>query len=170
MAFRPTSSTRPRWGDYSAAAVSLDGTIWMATEMIPGGARKTFANWGTSIAGSAPAKTLRQFTVQIRTRVKSEIIKSCGGGERTLHLPATLPSIFIGHCFELVERRSAATPSVPEPGPLIQLRCFLPAWWGITPSMKNQYFDCTAIGSCSYSFSLGSSRTLGASQARRGLA
>jgi len=42
---------RPRWGDYSAAAVSLDGTIWMATEMIPGGARKTFANWGTFIAG-----------------------------------------------------------------------------------------------------------------------
>jgi hypothetical protein len=42
---------RPRWGDYSAAAVSLDGTIWMATEMIPGGPRKTFANWGTFIAG-----------------------------------------------------------------------------------------------------------------------
>jgi hypothetical protein len=41
---------RPRWGDYSAAAVSLDSTIWMATEMIPGGPRKTFANWGTFIA------------------------------------------------------------------------------------------------------------------------
>jgi hypothetical protein len=41
---------RPRWGDYSAAAVSLDGTIWVATEMIPGGPRKKFANWGTFIA------------------------------------------------------------------------------------------------------------------------
>ena len=40
---------RPRWGDYSAAAVSFDGTIWMATEMIPGGPRKTIANWGTFI-------------------------------------------------------------------------------------------------------------------------
>jgi hypothetical protein len=41
---------RPRWGDYSAAAVSLDGTIWVATEMIPSGPRKTLANWGTFIA------------------------------------------------------------------------------------------------------------------------
>lgn len=40
---------RPRWGDYSAAAVSLDGTIWLATEMIPGGVRKKYANWGTFI-------------------------------------------------------------------------------------------------------------------------
>ena len=40
---------RPRWGDYSAAAVSLDGTIWLATEMIPEGPRKVFANWGTFI-------------------------------------------------------------------------------------------------------------------------
>jgi hypothetical protein len=42
---------RPRWGDYSSAVVSLDGTIWMATEMIPSGPRKTAANWGTFIAG-----------------------------------------------------------------------------------------------------------------------
>lgn len=41
---------RPRWGDYSAAAVSLDGTIWIATELIPGGPRKKYANWGTFIA------------------------------------------------------------------------------------------------------------------------
>ena len=40
---------RPRWGDYSAAAIGSDGAIWMATEMIPGGARKVFANWGTSV-------------------------------------------------------------------------------------------------------------------------
>jgi hypothetical protein len=42
---------QPRWGDYSAAVVSMDGTIWLATEMIPGGPRKTSANWGTFIAG-----------------------------------------------------------------------------------------------------------------------
>ncbi len=41
---------RPRWGDYSAAAVGSDGKIWMATEMIPGGFRKLSANWGTFIA------------------------------------------------------------------------------------------------------------------------
>ena len=40
---------RPRWGDYSAAAVGPDDTIWLATEMIPGGSRKTFANWGTFV-------------------------------------------------------------------------------------------------------------------------
>ena len=42
-------ANRPRWGDYSAAAVGPDGSIWMATEMIPGGVRKRFANWGTFI-------------------------------------------------------------------------------------------------------------------------
>ncbi len=41
---------RPRWGDYSATAVSMDGTIWLATEMIPSGPRKAAANWGTFIA------------------------------------------------------------------------------------------------------------------------
>ncbi len=40
---------RPRWGDYSAAAVAGDGSIWLATEFIPGGARKVFANWGTFV-------------------------------------------------------------------------------------------------------------------------
>ena len=40
---------RPRWGDYSAAAVGPNGDIWMATEMIPDGPRKKFANWGTFI-------------------------------------------------------------------------------------------------------------------------
>jgi hypothetical protein len=47
--FAAYSFNRPRWGDYSAAAVSLDGTIWLATEMIPGGPRKSAANWGTFI-------------------------------------------------------------------------------------------------------------------------
>jgi hypothetical protein len=41
---------RPRWGDYSAAAVAADNRIWMATEMIPGGFRKRSANWGTFLA------------------------------------------------------------------------------------------------------------------------
>lgn len=41
---------RPRWGDYSAAAVGPDGTIWLATEMIPGGFRKNAANWGTFVS------------------------------------------------------------------------------------------------------------------------
>ena len=41
---------RPRWGDYSAAAVGPDNRIWIATEMIPGGFRKRSANWGTFIA------------------------------------------------------------------------------------------------------------------------
>jgi hypothetical protein len=41
---------RPRWGDYSAAAVGSDNRIWMATEMIPGGFRKSSANWGTFVA------------------------------------------------------------------------------------------------------------------------
>ena len=40
---------QPRWGDYSAAAVGPDGSIWMATEMIPGGFRKRSANWGTFV-------------------------------------------------------------------------------------------------------------------------
>ena len=40
---------RPRWGDYSAAAVGPDDTIWLATEMIPGGPRTSFANWGTFV-------------------------------------------------------------------------------------------------------------------------
>jgi hypothetical protein len=47
--FSAYSFNRPRWGDYSAAAVSLDGTIWLATEMIPGGPRRNPANWGTFI-------------------------------------------------------------------------------------------------------------------------
>lgn len=38
-----------RWGDYSAAAVVDEGTIWFATEYIPGGPRTLLANWGTFI-------------------------------------------------------------------------------------------------------------------------
>lgn len=45
---------RPRWGDYSAAAAASDGSIWLATEMIPGGARRNAANWGTFVARIHP--------------------------------------------------------------------------------------------------------------------
>ena len=50
--FSAYSFNRPRWGDYSAATVSANGTIWLATEMIPGGVRKAAANWGTFISRS----------------------------------------------------------------------------------------------------------------------
>jgi hypothetical protein len=52
-----------RWGDYSAAVADADGTVWMATEYIPGtfgfipGSRvppSYLANWGTAI-GRIPA-------------------------------------------------------------------------------------------------------------------
>ena len=40
-----------RWGDYSAAVASPDGThIWLATEYIPGTPRTVLANWGTFIS------------------------------------------------------------------------------------------------------------------------
>jgi hypothetical protein len=39
-----------RWGDYSAAVATPDGTIWMANEYIPGGPRTLLANWGTFIS------------------------------------------------------------------------------------------------------------------------
>lgn len=45
---------RPRWGDYSAAAVGPNGDIWMATEMIPGGPRTKYGNWGTFIGRTHP--------------------------------------------------------------------------------------------------------------------
>jgi hypothetical protein len=38
----------PRWGDYSSAAVAADGSLWLATETIPG-VRDTSANWGTFV-------------------------------------------------------------------------------------------------------------------------
>jgi hypothetical protein len=39
-----------RWGDYSAAVADRDGSIWMATEWIPGTPRTVNANWGTAIS------------------------------------------------------------------------------------------------------------------------
>lgn len=43
-----------RWGDYSAAAVDGDGSIWMATEYTPDLNRTLFANWSTYITRFAP--------------------------------------------------------------------------------------------------------------------
>ena len=39
-----------RWGDYTAAAVDADGSIWLAAEYIPGGPRTVLANWGTFVS------------------------------------------------------------------------------------------------------------------------
>jgi hypothetical protein len=36
-----------RWGDYSAAVISNDGSVWMTAEYIPNTVRTEFANWGT---------------------------------------------------------------------------------------------------------------------------
>ena len=38
-----------RWGDYGAAAVEDDGTIWLANEYIGSRSRTSLANWGTYI-------------------------------------------------------------------------------------------------------------------------
>jgi hypothetical protein len=45
-----------RWGDYSAAVADGSGTVWTATEYIPGtfGYPPYLANWGTYIAGVTP--------------------------------------------------------------------------------------------------------------------
>ncbi len=43
-----------RWGDYSAAAVDADGSIWMATEYTPDLPRTLFANWSTYITRYRP--------------------------------------------------------------------------------------------------------------------
>jgi hypothetical protein len=43
-----------RWGDYSTAAVSADGSIWIVTEYIPNAPRTQFANWGTYVIQYTP--------------------------------------------------------------------------------------------------------------------
>ncbi len=45
-----------RWGDYSAAVADGSGTVWVATEYIPGtfGFPQFIANWGTYVAGITP--------------------------------------------------------------------------------------------------------------------
>jgi hypothetical protein len=53
----PPEPTAPvaRWGDYSTAVTSTDGSIWMVTEYIPNGPRTQYANWGTYISQYVPA-------------------------------------------------------------------------------------------------------------------
>lgn len=45
-----------RWGDYSAAVADAAGTVWVATEYIPGtyGFPPFLGNWGTYVAGVTP--------------------------------------------------------------------------------------------------------------------
>ncbi len=44
------------WGDYSATAIdNLDGSIWLATEYIPGGFATRYENWGTRILQITPS-------------------------------------------------------------------------------------------------------------------
>ena len=43
-----------RWGDYSTAVASGDGSVWMITEYIPNSPRTQFANWGTFLIQYAP--------------------------------------------------------------------------------------------------------------------
>jgi hypothetical protein len=68
--FTPTAlgGYRPRWGDYGAAAVTPDGTMWLANEYIAarcgnaeysvdstcGYTRTALANWSTHITGVSP--------------------------------------------------------------------------------------------------------------------
>jgi hypothetical protein len=42
-------ATVGRWGDYSAAVATSDGSIWMAAEYIPNAPRTLLANWGTFV-------------------------------------------------------------------------------------------------------------------------
>ena len=45
-----------RWGDYSAAVAAEDGSIWFATEFIPGGFGfpDYLNNWGTFVGRLTP--------------------------------------------------------------------------------------------------------------------
>jgi hypothetical protein len=43
-----------RWGDYSTAVTSTDGSIWFVSEYIPNLPRTPLANWGTFIAQYVP--------------------------------------------------------------------------------------------------------------------
>jgi hypothetical protein len=43
-----------RWGDYSGAVATNDGSIWMVTEYIPDAPRTQHANWGTYVIRYQP--------------------------------------------------------------------------------------------------------------------
>jgi hypothetical protein len=47
--YDPNAFGVARWGDYSAAVVAADGSVWMATEYIPNAVRSLKANWGTYV-------------------------------------------------------------------------------------------------------------------------
>jgi hypothetical protein len=55
-AYDPTNNGVERWGDYSAAVGTPDGSVWIATEYIPGtfGYPDFIANWGTYVAQISP--------------------------------------------------------------------------------------------------------------------
>jgi hypothetical protein len=48
--FVASGLNRPRWGDYSGAAIDGSGNAWLATERIGNAARNLTANWETRIA------------------------------------------------------------------------------------------------------------------------
>jgi hypothetical protein len=43
-----------RWGDYSTAVTSTDGTVWLVSEYIPNSTRSKLANWGTFVSHYLP--------------------------------------------------------------------------------------------------------------------
>jgi hypothetical protein len=43
-----------RWGDYSAAVPDADGSLWIATQYVPGGPRDPNENWGTFVGHLTP--------------------------------------------------------------------------------------------------------------------
>jgi hypothetical protein len=53
----PTNPTEceARWGDYGAAAIGGDGSIWLASEYIGPRPRSAAANWGTFITRLSPS-------------------------------------------------------------------------------------------------------------------
>jgi hypothetical protein len=51
--YLPGFGNTERWGDYSAAVAGDDGSIWIASEYVPG-ARDLFTNWGTYVADVTP--------------------------------------------------------------------------------------------------------------------
>lgn len=44
-----------RWGDYSSAVATADGSIWMVTEYIPNAPRTPLADWGTRVIQYKPS-------------------------------------------------------------------------------------------------------------------
>jgi len=68
---------RPRWGDYSAVAADRDGSIWMATEFIPG-PRDFFTNWGTFVARASADRGQRRRLRTLSVRNAARAARSSG--------------------------------------------------------------------------------------------